>query len=67
MSVQKPEETLRPAETTERRQVEAMMDEILDESFPASDPPCWSAPARKMSEKKAPDRSQALDTDRAAA
>jgi len=32
----------------ERRAVEAQMDEMLAESFPASDPPVWGSAAARM-------------------
>ena len=33
---------------SERRALEAMMDEILADSFPASDPPAWSTAAGRL-------------------
>jgi hypothetical protein len=32
----------------ERRAIEALMDEILADSFPASDPPTWGTPADRV-------------------
>jgi predicted DsbA family dithiol-disulfide isomerase len=36
------------APARERREVEALIDDILDDTFPASDAPAWGAPAKRI-------------------
>ena len=36
------------AATRERRAVEDLIDDMLTDSFPASDPPTWDSAARRM-------------------
>ena len=38
-----------------RRDVEAMIDETLDESFPASDAPAWGSAAARVKRMKEPE------------
>ncbi len=36
----------------DREELEAMIDEIVDETFPASDPPAWGAAIKKSHDQK---------------
>ncbi len=40
--------------TARRRDVETMLDDMLAESFPASDPPTWDAAADRIEKLDAP-------------
>ncbi len=40
----------------ERRAVEDLIDETIEQSFPASDAPAWGSAARRMQRRKAPAR-----------
>lgn len=46
-----------PAPETSRRAVEELIDEIVDDTFPASDPPAWGVAASRLERSREADRS----------